>query len=295
MRDTPLTYELVDFGRSRKLERFGKIVIDRPSAAAQGPTQADPQTWREAVARYDRTGGESGKWSPADAIPKKWKIKFQLPNLNIQQPCREICFELHPSPFGHIGVFAEQATHWQWLAKQVAAARRPLKILNLFAYTGGSTLAAALAGAKVTHVDAAANIVRRARRNAVVSDLADCSIRWVVEDAVKYCRRELKRGEQYDGVILDPPTYGHGPKGEIWKITKHLPTLLDLCGKLTSRQPTLVLTTCHSPGIGPAELAAYTAEGIFGHCGQPPMAGMLSLTSRDGRKLPSGVYARWPG
>ena len=117
MRDTSLTYELVDFGRSRKLERFGKIVIDRPSTAAQGPTQADPQTWREAVARYDRTAGESGKWSPADALPKTWEIKFQLPNPSIQQPCREICFELHPSPFGHVGVFPHRRERCQWVGK----------------------------------------------------------------------------------------------------------------------------------------------------------------------------------
>ena len=295
MCDMSLTYELLDFGQKRKLERFGKIVIDRPSPAAQGPTQVDLKTWRDAVARYKRTTGTSGKWSPADALPETWKTKFVLPNHNLEPPYPEICFELRPSPFGHVGVFPEQATHWKWLVSKVAAARKPLKILNLFAYTGGSTLAAALAGANVTHVDAAANIVRRARRNAAISNLEDCSIRWVVEDAVKYCRRELKRGEQYDGVILAPPTYGHGPKGETWKITQHLPTLLDLCGKLTSRQPTLALVTCHSPSIGPAELAAYTADGIFGHCGQPPATGTLSLTSRDGRKLHSGVYARWPG
>ena len=171
---------------------------------------------------------------------------------------------------------------------------KPLRVLNLFAYTGGSTLAAAAAGAEVVHIDAARNIVDRARQNADLSGLADRPIRWIAEDAMKFCQRELKRGNQYDAVILDPPSYGHGPKGEPWKIDEHLLPLLKLCGELTAESRAFVLVTCHSPGIGPAELAAYLAEGIFGHCGQPPVAGELFLETADGRQLPSGVFARWP-
>jgi 23S rRNA (cytosine1962-C5)-methyltransferase len=164
----------------------------------------------------------------------------------------------------------------------------------LFAYTGGSTLAAAVGGAEIVHVDAAKSIVARARENAAASGLANRPIRWIVEDAMKFCRREVNRGNRYDAVILDPPTYGHGPKGEEWVIKRDLLPLLELCGELTERCPKFVLLTCHTPGIGPAELSAYLSEGIFGRCGQPPKTGELFLETADGRRLPSGVYARWP-
>jgi 23S rRNA (cytosine1962-C5)-methyltransferase len=208
-------------------------------------------------------------------------------------------------PSGQVGVFPEQRENWEWIARQVAKPQvedrpgramlgRPLKVLNLFAYTGGSTLAAAAAGAEVVHIDAAQNIVDRARENAALSGFAERPVRWIAEDAVKFCRRELKRGKRYDAVILDPPSYGHGPKGEPWKIDTDLLPLLAMCRELTSENRTFVLVSCHSPGIGPAELSAYLSEGIFGHCGQPPATGELALETSDGRKLPAGVFARWP-
>jgi 23S rRNA (cytosine1962-C5)-methyltransferase len=156
-------------------------------------------------------------------------------------------------------------------------------------------LSAACAGAEVVHVDAAHSSVMTARENAKLSGLAEQPIRWIVEDALKFCRREVKRGNRYDAIILDPPTYGHGPKGEDWQIKRDLLPLLELCGELVERRPKFVLLTCHTPGIGPAELSAYLAEGIFGHCGQPPRTGELALVTADGRRLPSGVFARWPG
>jgi 23S rRNA (cytosine1962-C5)-methyltransferase len=178
--------------------------------------------------------------------------------------------------------------------KRCLLGRAP-RVLNLFAYTGGSTLAAAAAGAEVVHIDAAQTIVDRAKENAAFSGLEEKPVRWIAEDAVKFCRRELKRGRQYDGVILDPPSYGHGPKGEPWKIDTDLLLLLSMCGELTAENRAFVLVSCHSPGIGPPELAAYLAEGIFGNCSQPPDAGELSLNTADGRKLDAGVFARWPG
>ena len=202
--------------------------------------------------------------------------------------------KLSPLPSGQIGVFPEQWDNWQWIARQTSRTEKPLKVLNLFAYTGGSTLAAAVGGAQVTHVDAAKSMVTRARENAELSGLAEAPIRWIVEDALKFCEREVKRGNQYDAVILDPPSYGHGPKGEEWSINRDLLPLLELCGALTAERRRFVLCTCHSPGIGPGELSAYLSEGLFGHCGQPPDSGELFLRSSDGRHLHSGVYARWP-
>ncbi len=315
-------YELLDFGDGRKLERFGSIVLDRPSPAAEGTRKARGELWTEAAARFDGRTGD-GVWIPER---EKWMTDDWHVEFDVGAPIRMV---LDALPSGQVGVFPEQRENWEWIARQVAQkrivnplaatrreARRPqrsapdesrsappslrvaandtLRVLNLFAYTGGSTLAAAAAGAEVVHVDAARSVVDRARQNAELSGLAERPIRWIVEDAMKFCRREVKRGNRYDAVVLDPPTYGHGPKGEPWKIGEHLLPLLQLCGELTAEHRALVLVTCHSPGIGPAELSAYLSEGVFGHCGQPPKAGELFLETADGRRLPSGVFARWP-
>jgi 23S rRNA (cytosine1962-C5)-methyltransferase len=201
---------------------------------------------------------------------------------------------VEPLPSGQVGVFPEQFVNWRWIARQVQRAEKPLRMLNLFAYTGGSTLAAARAGAEVTHVDAAKSVVTRARENARISGLETAPIRWIVEDAVKFCQREVKRGNRYDAVILDPPSYGHGPQGQQWLIHHDLLPLLELCGELTSQRRAFVLCTCHTPSIGPAELGAYLSEGLFGHCGSAPHCGKLFLQTADGRRLPSGMFARWP-
>jgi 23S rRNA (cytosine1962-C5)-methyltransferase len=177
----------------------------------------------------------------------------------------------------------------------VRRADRLLNVLNLFAYTGGSTLAAALAGARVVHVDAARNVVRWARRNADLSGLAEAPIRWIAEDAAKFVERELRRANSYDAVILDPPTYGHGPKGEVWKLAHHLAPLLENCGQLTRDRRTFFLITCHTPGFDPPELEACVADALFGHCQAGVHAGQLWLKTADGRPMPGGVFARWPG
>jgi 23S rRNA (cytosine1962-C5)-methyltransferase len=315
-------YELLDFGGGRKLERFGAVVLDRPSAAAEGRAKSSPESWRQATARYDRTTEDDGVWTPRDALPRQWTIRFEVASsasrdvagrtpattatvarqcpaaTTCDEPSVALTFQLHASPFGHVGVFPEQYDNWIWTARQVrraqAALGRSARVLNLFAYTGGSTLAAAAVGAEVTHIDAARNMVERARRNAELSFLGDRPVRWIVEDAMKFCRRELKRGNQYDGVILDPPSYGHGPKGEPWKLEQQLLPLLRICSELTAERLAFVLATCHTPAIGPAELAAYLSDGIFGRCSEPPEAGELFLEAPHGRRLPSGVCARWP-
>jgi 23S rRNA (cytosine1962-C5)-methyltransferase len=285
-------YELLDFGDGRKLERFGAIVLDRPCPAAAGAELSRPDLWRNATAQYQASRVNDGEWKPA---AKKWATtEWQYEHAGA------IAFQLQLDalPSGQVGVFPEQRENWEWIARQVvksqAVVGRSVRILNLFAYTGGSTLAAAAAGAEVVHVDAARNIVERARQNAKMSGLEDRPIRWIVEDAMKFARRELKRGNRYDAVVLDPPSYGHGPGGEAWKIGDDLLPLLEVCGQLTAESRAFVLVTCHTPGIGPAELGAYLCEGIFGNCSQPPATGELVLRTADGRRLPSGVFARWP-
>ena len=284
-------YELLDFGEGRKLERFGAWVLDRPAPAAINVAKSRPAAWRDATARYVADRAADGQWSrPVASWGAAGALRVPLNG--------EAAFHLllEPLPSGQVGVFPEQWNNWRWLASRAAAQGPPLNVLNLFAYTGGATLAAAANGACVTHVDAAKGMVTRARMNADFSDSSrDWPIRWIVEDAMKFCRREVKRGNRYDAIILDPPTYGHGPKGEEWLIKRDLLPLLSLCGELTERRPKFVLLTCHTPEFGPAELSAYLSEGLFGACGQPPRTGELYLETADGRRLPNGTFARWPG
>jgi 23S rRNA (cytosine1962-C5)-methyltransferase len=280
----PEQYELLDFGNGRRLERFGTVILDRPCPAAEGIRPGGHPAWKRATARFRRSGAERGHWVPADALPESWTVSHG-----------GLTLALKPTPFGHVGVFPEQAGNWQWIQDRVRRAGRPLKVLNLFAYTGGATLAAAAAGAEVVHVDAARNIVAWARRNAERSGLTDATIRWIVEDAGRYVRRELRRGKRYDGFILDPPSYGHGPGGEVWKLQRHLPALLADCAQLAAGGLAFALLTCHTSGYGPAETEAILADALFGHCQSGAVAGRLSLVAADGRALPSGVMARWPG
>lgn len=282
-------YQLHDFGRGRKLETFCNWMLDRPAPGADGPIK-HPDLWKEATARYDGSRSTEGEWKPS---PKAWE-RLEVGFIAFLSEELHFYLKLSPLPSGQVGVFPEQLENWTWIAKQVAKHQEAIKVLNLFGYTGGSTLAAACVGAEVTHVDAAKSMVARARDNAEASGLADAAIRWIVEDAVKFCQREVKRGNQYDAVILDPPSYGHGPKGEAWSIKRDLLPLLELCRELTAGRLKFALLTCHTPGIGPAELSAYMSEGLFGHCGQPPKVGTLFLETAGGRKLESGTFARWP-
>ena len=274
-------YELIDFGGGRKLERFGRFVLDRPAPAAESFVCASPSAWRRADARYQRTTRAEGRWNPAGRPPRGWTIRHD-----------RLCFELRATPFGHVGLFPEQADNWDWISEQVRRAGRSIDVLNLFAYTGGSTLAAAAAGARVVHVDAARNVVQWARDNARASGLEAAPIRWIAEDAVKFARRELRRGRTYQAVILDPPSYGHGPKSDVWKLEEHLASLLELCGQLTRDDRAFVLLTCHSPGHGPRVLRTLLQDQLPGPSGQVT-AGPLAIKTADGRSLAGGVMARW--
>jgi 23S rRNA (cytosine1962-C5)-methyltransferase len=275
----PAQYELLDFGSRRKLERFGPYVLDRPAPAAAGARQRHPDQWAAAHACFELAEaarpGARGRWvALADGLPQRWII-------------------IH-GPLRLLGVFAEQAENWDWITAQVRRADTPPKVLNLFAYTGASTLAAAAAGAAVTHVDAARNVVEWARRNAQHSALADRPIRWIVDDARAFVRREAKRGRRYDALILDPPSYAHGPAGQAWRIGSDLPELLALCREVLADRPQFMLLTCHSPTIGPAEAEAYLSDALLGGCGAGAQAGQLAQTTADGRRLAAGMFARWP-
>ncbi|MGH7138440.1 MAG: class I SAM-dependent methyltransferase [Pirellulales bacterium] len=274
-------YELIDFGGGRKLERFGPYLLDRPSPAAEGEIRQHAGLWSQAAARFERTSADRGIWIPGDdapRLPERWQIRHG-----------NIVLELKATPAGHLGVFPEQAANWDWLAAQIAAAAGPVKVLNLFAYTGGSTLAAAAAGAEVTHVDAARNTIAWARRNAELSALTGAPIRWIADDAATFVRRELKRGSRYDIVLLDPPSYGHGVKGKVWKLADSLSGLLTDCARRLVPERRWLLLTCHTPGYGPIELRELVAQAL-------PHADIecapLLLATSSGGTLMSGAMAR---
>ncbi|MEX1042742.1 MAG: class I SAM-dependent methyltransferase [Pirellulaceae bacterium] len=278
----PMEYALVDFGQGRKLERFGDFLLDRPSPPADFTPIGDPQAWEEHRVIYQRTDSTEGNWeSPAD-LPPQWGIQVEGIHLRIK-----------PTRFGHVGFFPEHLTHWPWLARLQQSVDRPLKVLHLFAYTGSTTLALARMGAEITHVDSAKNVVSWARQNATNSSLDQAPIRWLHEDARKFIRRELKREATYDGVILDPPTYGHGTKGEVWRIEKHLPRMLADLRKLVVPRNAFWLLTCHSPGFEAQKLrSCLTDDASLPRSGNLE-SGPMQLTTPAGRALPSGYFARW--
>jgi 23S rRNA (cytosine1962-C5)-methyltransferase len=274
----PDVYQLLDFGAGRRLEQFGPWRIDRPCPAAEEMDQADAGVWQSADARFERTGATEGRWVCRNArdgaacqneVPERWTIADG-----------RIAFELKRTEFGHLGVFPEQAVNWEWIADCVRASAEPMRVLNLFAYTGGSTLAAAAAGAEVFHVDAAKNVVAWARRNAELSGLSAAPIHWIAEDAMKYVRRELNRGNRYDAVILDPPSYGHGPHGEVWQLSKHLPTLLEMCGELTAGRRRFMLLTCHTPEFDAARLERLVRESLGREKGTGPICAATNAARR---------------
>jgi 23S rRNA (cytosine1962-C5)-methyltransferase len=318
----PKVYQLIDLGRGRRLERFGDYVLDRPCPAVEKSAKSDPPAWDKADAFFEDDGEMEGRWICRRELPDRWTVAHGA-----------LRFELKRTPFGQIGLFPEQAENWDWIDARIQGSevrvqgsgfrvqdsevgvqgiiKSPLptnlrsvpgegqgeggklKILNLFAYTGGSTLAAAATGAEVFHVDAANNIVAWARRNADLSGLDNARIHWVTEDAVKFVKRELKRNNRYDALILDPPSYGHGRRGEVWRLTKHLPYLLEMCGKLTAGQCRFVLLTCHTPGYDSARLADMLKENIPDTRAGTMTAKTLTIPSADGRELPNGSVVQW--
>nr|MCS5629240.1 class I SAM-dependent methyltransferase [Pirellulaceae bacterium] len=269
---------------------------------------SNPALWETADLVFKRSAGGDGQWSantpPSNRSNEKIKKLNSITKTGDEFAPWEISFgehfklRLQLSPVGHIGVFPEQAKNWTWIMRQVRrgikAFGEPIRVLNLFGYTGGSTLAAAVAGAEVTHIDSAGNIVERARENAKISGLQDAPIRWIQEDAQLFCQREVKRGNTYHAVILDPPSYGHGPKNQVWKINQHLGELLTNCGELTQEQRSFMLLTSHTVGLGAADLEAMFADRIFGHCSAGGSTGEMQLTGKSSLCLGGGTYIRFP-
>ncbi len=273
-------YRLLQSGDGRKLERFGAAVIDRPSPAAVW-SQKDPAAFSRADARFERDASGRGRWRVRNTLPRPWEIDFA-----------GIKWALRANDFGHIGIFPEQESNWRWIAaetKRIQASGATPEVLNLFGYTGGSTLAAARAGARVCHVDASKTSTRIARENAEGSGLGEAPIRWIVEDALLFVEREVRRGRHYHGVILDPPSYGRGRRGEVWQLEDLVMELLGKCRAAMGDAPQFFLLTGHSPGFTPMVLANLVGTLFDG----PIDPNEMVIPADDGRPLPSGASARW--
>jgi 23S rRNA (cytosine1962-C5)-methyltransferase len=283
-------YELLDSGDGQKLERFGKYIFSRPESQAMWSRVLPASEWNNAHAVFQPSGEESGgHWDFKKRVDEKWVMSYPLPQLS------EIKFSAMTTPGRHLGVFPEVASHWDFMADTIRKAGRQPNILNLFGYTGLASLAAAAAGASVTHVDASKKSVTWARENQELSGLKEKPIRWVVEDAVKYVQREEKRGVKYDGIILDPPKFGRGPKGEIWEVYKSLPNLLDMCRACLSNNPLFVIVTVYAVRASAIHVAQAVDEMMKKYKGETDSGELVTREKSANRLLSQAVYARWSG
>ena len=274
-------YEVIDCSEGEKLERWGSYLLVRPDPQVIWNTPRTNRGWNERNAHYHRSSKGGGEWEFFD-LPEQWSIRY-----------RSLTFHLKPFHFKHTGLFPEQAANWDWFSELIRHAGRPVKVLNLFAYTGGATLSAAAAGASVTHVDAAKGMVTWAKENAAASGLKDAPIRWIVDDCVKFTERELRRGNRYDAVIMDPPSYGRGPKGEVWKIEDAIYPLICLCAKLLTKDPLFFLVNSYTTGLQPAVLS-YMMHTALKEFGGSIRAEEIGLTvSENGLILPRGASGRF--
>lgn len=282
-------YEVIDCSGGEKLERWGSYILVRPDPQVIWNTPRTQNGWTHKNGHYHRSAKGGGSWE-FFRLPEEWAICYTLP---IGQ---ELTFHLKPFSFKHTGLFPEQAANWDWFSQLIRRSTdsgREIKVLNLFAYTGGATLAAAAAGAHVTHVDASRGMVNWAKENAASSGLGDAPIRWLVDDCVKFVEREIRRGRHYDAVIMDPPSYGRGPKGEIWKIEESVYPLITLCGQLLSDDPLFFLINSYTTGLQPAVLS-YMMHTVLKQFSGTISAGEVGLpVSSSGLVLPCGASGRY--
>ena len=276
-------YELIDTSDGERLERWGNILLIRPDPQIIWTTEKKNPLWKNAHARYHRSNTGGGKWEVYKKIPDVWQIGY-----------KNIRFNIKPMGFKHTGVFPEQAVNWEFTQNIIKNSERQLNILNLFAYTGGATLACLDAGAKVCHVDASKGMVQWAKENAVSSHLEKTPVRWLVDDCIKFVQREQRRGNKYDGIIMDPPSYGRGPNGEVWKLEEQLFSLIQLCSTVLSDKAEFFILNSYTTGLSPSVM-----EYLLGVCLVPKFGGKVSadeiglrVTDTD-RVLPCGSTAIW--
>ena len=275
-------YELIDCSGGERLERWGNIVLIRPDPQVIWNTPKTNPLWNKADARYIRSSQGGGHWEFSKKLPEEWEMGY-----------KDLTFKISPTGFKHTGLFPEQAVNWDMMREKISGAGRNIKVLNLFAYTGGATLAAASAGASVCHVDAAKGMVRWARDNAELSGLSEKPVRWIVDDCAKFVEREIRRGSLYDAVILDPPSYGRGPGGEVWKLEDSIYDLMTLCAGVLTEKPLFLLLNSYTTGLS-ASAMAYVLGASMSKFGGKVTADEIGLpVTESGMVLPCGSSAIW--
>ena len=277
-------YELLDCSEGERLERWGKVILIRPDPQIIWSTPKDHPMWKHADARYVRSSQGGGHWEYRRELPEFWKINY-----------KDLTFKIKPMGFKHTGLFPEQAVNWDYLRDVIkASGRDDVKVLNLFAYTGGATVAALKAGASVCHVDASKGMVAYAKDNARLSGVADRPVRWLVDDCLKFVQREIRRGNKYDAVIMDPPSYGRGPSGEVWKIEDSVDELITLASQLLSNDPLFFLVNSYTTGLSPAAMQYILGLKVVSRYGGKLECEELGLrVSATGLAIPCGASARW--
>ncbi len=276
-------YELLDTSDGQRLERWKDITLIRPDPQVIWSTPKKHMGWRNANATYLRSSSGGGHWEVRRRLPDVWQVAYG-----------DLLFNIKPMGFKHTGLFPEQAVNWDWMRKAIEGAGRPIKVLNLFAYTGGATLACAAAGASVCHVDASKGMVAWARENAAASHLADRSIRWLVDDCIKFVAREARRGNRYDAIVMDPPSYGRGPGGEVWKLPEQLYTLLLSCREILAEHPLFFVLNSYTTGLSPSVMGYMLSALLKEKLGGQVHADEIGLpVTASGLILPCGATAVW--
>ncbi len=274
-------YEILDMANGEKLERWKDVILARPDPQIIWKEKTFPEKWKKTNARYHRSSTGGGSWQYEKKMPESWKIQY-----------KNLTFQIKPMGFKHTGLFPEQAVNWDWMMDKITKANRPIRVLNLFAYTGGATVACLAAGASVCHVDSSKGMVTWAKENVAASGLADKPVRYIIDDVNKFVNREIRRGNQYDAIIMDPPSYGRGTNGEVWKFEENIDDLVNLCTKVLSDDPLFFLINSYTTGISSTVLAdilqmAISKKGTVtaGEIGLPMTGSSLVL--------PCGIFGRW--
>ena len=274
-------YEILDMANGEKLERWGKIILIRPDPQILWKQKTKPELWKKANAHYHRSKSGGGEWEFIKDVPKVWSVSY-----------KGLTFNLKPMGFKHTGLFPEQAVNWDFMISKIKNSGRPIKVLNLFAYTGGATVACLSAGASVCHVDSSKGMTAWAKENVVSSGLKDKPVRFIIDDVIKFVEREIRRGNMYDAIVMDPPSYGRGANGEVWNIEESLFHLVELCTKVLSDKPLFFLINSYTTGLSPTILANILSMTIQKKgkvsCGE------VGLPMKDSKLvLPCGIYGRW--
>ncbi|HEY0829433.1 MAG TPA: class I SAM-dependent methyltransferase [Bacilli bacterium] len=276
-------YELIDTGNGEKLERWGSVVLRRPDPQVIWPLQKETPQWSNANAHYHRSAAGGGQWEIQGKLPDRWTINY-----------KNLSFYIKPTSFKHTGLFPEQAINWNWIMDKIQTAGRPIKVLNLFAYTGGATTAAAAAGAEVCHVDAAKGMVQWAKENIQLSGLGERKVRFITDDVFKFVQKEQRRGSLYDAIIMDPPAYGRGPNGEMWKLENDLFPFLKICMSILSDKPLFVIVNSYTTGLSPTVLKNLMTLTLKAQFGGTITSGEIGIpVTSSGLVLPAGILGRW--